>query len=307
MVNEVGGIIAAASRAAACPLQQTGSIPAVKRIVLTFQQAGIFPIVVVTGVEADEVRYQLSDFGVIFVHNDDCVAPELIDSFKLGLSYLGRKCRRVVLTPVNVPMFLPRTLISLLACDAEIVTPICDGQDGHPVVLSHAIVDAIFQYEGACGLRSAIEHFETRRKKVETTDRGTIHTVHDTAEMEAFLERHNADLLHPFLRVSIEKDVAFFNARAKLLLLLIDETNSVRSASEQMALSYSKAWEMLNKLESELGYPVVDRRHGGSRGGKTSLTERGAAFLKAYQTFEENLFRYAREQFDALFREGGAV
>ena len=41
--GEVGGIIAAASKKDAVPLLQIGSIPIIKRIVLSLQQAGVFP------------------------------------------------------------------------------------------------------------------------------------------------------------------------------------------------------------------------------------------------------------------------
>ena len=50
-VSNVGGIIAAASKESAHPLRKTGKIPAIKRIVLSMQQAGLFPIVVVVGAD----------------------------------------------------------------------------------------------------------------------------------------------------------------------------------------------------------------------------------------------------------------
>lgn len=302
--GSVGGVIAAASRKSAYPMKMIGSIPAVKRIVLTLQQAGVFPIVVITGVEAGEVRFQLADHGVIFHHNETCEEPELLDSFKIGLSYLKNRCDKVVLTPVNVPMFTPDTVRVLLEADAGIVTPVCNGMDGHPVVLSSAIYDAILSHAGGIGLRSAIEVLMEMRLRVTVEDRGVLCTVHDDS-LKDQLDSHNMALLHPFVRLSIEKESSFFNARAKLLLLLIDETSSVRSASGLMALSYSKAWEMLNRLEDELGYAVVTRRHGGSRGGRTSLTDRGRAFLQRYQNFEDSVCRYAREKFEELFLELG--
>ena len=122
-ISRIGGVIAAASQKAAEPLLQIGSISIIKRIVITFQQAGIFPIVVVTGTEEDEVKYQLSSYGVIFVHNQNCEQPELIDSVKIGLNYLSGKCDRIVFTPVNVPMFTPDTLIHLITARGDIITP----------------------------------------------------------------------------------------------------------------------------------------------------------------------------------------
>ena len=68
----VGGIIAAASKKDAVPLLQIGSIPIVRRIVITLQQAGVFPIVIVTGAQEYEVTHQLASYGVIFLHNEQC-------------------------------------------------------------------------------------------------------------------------------------------------------------------------------------------------------------------------------------------
>jgi len=92
--GEVGGIIAAASKKDAVPLLQIGSISIIKRIVLILQRAGVFPIVVVTGTEEVEVTHQLAPLGGIFLRHEQCDAPELFSSVKLGLSYLQDKCEK---------------------------------------------------------------------------------------------------------------------------------------------------------------------------------------------------------------------
>ena len=103
-INRTGGVIGAASKKDAMPLFQVGTIPIVKRIVITFQQAGIFPIVIITGTQEEEVKYQLSGYGVIFLKLEDCEQPKLFESVKTGLEYLEGKCERVMFTPVNAPM-----------------------------------------------------------------------------------------------------------------------------------------------------------------------------------------------------------
>lgn len=89
--GSVGAVIAAASKKDAVPLLKVGSIPIVRRIVLTLQQAGVFPIVVVTGTEELEVIRQVAPLGVVFIKNKECEKPELFSSVKLGLSYLQGK------------------------------------------------------------------------------------------------------------------------------------------------------------------------------------------------------------------------
>jgi molybdate transport repressor ModE-like protein len=297
----MGGIIAAASMKAAVPMLQIGSIPIVERIVITFQQAGIFPIVIITGADEEKLRYQLSGYGVIFLPLGEAEAPPLFDSVKIGLQYLKGKCDRVVFTPVNVPMFSPETLIKLKQTEGDVVTPSYEGHAGHPVVLSDGVCDQILAYDGENGLRGALQTLGDRRVFLPVQDKGILTNVHDQQELQAQLAEHNQALLHPMMHLRIERESAFFDTRLKLLLFLIADTQNVRKACALMGLSYGKAWNMLNRLELELGYQVVERRQGGSRGGKTCLTERGEKFLLTYQRYEETVFNFAQEQFQSLF------
>lgn len=305
--GEVGGVIAAASKRDAVPLLQLGTIPIIKRIVLSFQQAGIFPIVIVTGTDETEVVHQLAPLGVIFVRNSECDAPELFSSVRLGLSFLRDKCERVVFTPVNTPMFSPETLRALLASRAPVVRPSWRGRSGHPIVLENGILDTIVSYSGTDGLRGALRSLAGRIHWVEVEDEGILMSIHDETQLKKHLRQHNNAMLTPSIRVSIEKESAFFGPRLKLLLFLIADIESVRQACMHMGLSYGNAWVMINRLEQEVGYAVVERRHGGSRGGHTILTQKGMALMYAYQRFECLLKDYADGTFETLFRQQGLL
>ena len=306
-INRTGGVIGAASKKDAMPLFQVGTIPIVKRIVITFQQAGIFPIVIITGTQEEEVKYQLSGYGVIFLKLEDCEQPKLFESVKTGLEYLEGKCERVMFTPVNAPMYTADTLASMLSMEGEIITPRYEGQSGHPILLSQSVFPRILAYEGEEGLRGAMKSLADRRVFADVPDPGILCTIHDSRELEERLSEHNRALLHPFIQLGLQKEHTFFNTRVKLLLYLIQDTHSVRGACTQMALSYSKAWDMLNKLEQETGFAVVERRHGGSRGGKTCLTAKGLEFLRTGLTFEDHIFGHAQKEFTCLFRDSGLL
>ena len=58
---------------------------------------------------------------------------------------------------------------------------------------------------------------------------------------------------------------------------------------------------MINYMEKQLGYEVVERKHGGKNGGKTYLTKEGTEFLEKYEVFEENIRQFAKNEFDRLF------
>jgi molybdate transport system regulatory protein len=70
------------------------------------------------------------------------------------------------------------------------------------------------------------------------------------------------------------------------LLEAINETGNVRKACEDMKMSYSKGWKLLNMLETCLMCPLTERKQGGAGGGKANLTEAGLDFLKKYRAFE---------------------
>ncbi|SDE88748.1 NTP transferase domain-containing protein [Sporomusa acidovorans] len=299
-----GGLIVAAGKlsekGASNPLLKIGSISVVKRIVLTFQQVGISPIVVITGCRAEEIEHELADYGVIFLRNEQYENSQMFDSAKIGLQFLQSKCDQIIFNPVNIPMFTPETIQKMMECGKDLISPSYRGKSGHPLLLSADLIPKILTYTGNGGMRGAIQNLGIERQWLDIEDEGVLHDLDDIDRLDYLIKRHNQHILHPFVRISIEKESLFFNSRTKLLLLLIQDTHSVSSACKHIALSYSKAWNMLNQLEKELGYAVVERKHGGSRGGKTYLTEEGAAFLEKFQQFEENVRQYARDEFNRL-------
>ncbi|MCQ2420945.1 MAG: NTP transferase domain-containing protein [Clostridia bacterium] len=300
--GSVGAVIAAASKKDAVPLLKVGSIPIVRRIVLTLQQAGVFPIVVVTGTEELEVTHQVAPLGVVFIQNTECEKPELFSSVKLGLSYLQGKCDRVVFTPVNAPMFFAQTLNTLLSSGADIVTPTYNGCGGHPIVLKSTVIPKILAYKGENGLRGAIQHCKCTKERTDVPDAGILMSVHNEPQLCQHLQEHNASLLTPSVKISIDKENMFLNSRLKLLMFLIADLQSVRQACLHMGLSYQKAWDMINRLEQETGYAVVTRQHGGKNGGNTMLTDKGRQLMYAFQQYENEVCTFAQQRFDEIFR-----
>ena len=297
-VSNVGGIIAAASKESAHPLRKTGKIPAIKRIVLSMQQAGLFPIVVVVGADDYESRYQLNNLNVVFLILEESEEKrELFHSVKAGLSYLQDKCLSVVFTPVNAPMFIPKTIVEMRKHHDDIVVPSYKKKAGHPVLISNEMIPDILAYDGENGLRGAIEKYAERRVFVEVDDIGVLSLNQEDDELQSQIEEHNKSILHPILTFGIGHETPFFNARLKLLLFLIEDLNNVRKACDTMALSPGKAWDMINELEDKLGYTVVKRRRGGRNGGKTFLTEDGRQFLITCQRFEEQVISFSEQKY----------
>ena len=300
-LGQVSGIIAVAGKDTGVPLLQVGTIPIIQRIVITYQQVGVFPIVVVTGKEADEMKRQLSPYGVIFLENPDMDQPELMDSVRIGLEFLRGKCDRVVYAPVNVPMFSPVTLAELLNTECDIVAPSYQGRGGHPVVMAEHLFSQLLAYNGENGMRGALDACDAPRTWIPVEDKGVVTNVRNEAELMARLEEHNSAIVHPVLHMKLEQESPFFSARLKLLLYLLADTNNMRTSCACSGIAHSKAWDMINRLERHLGYSVVERQRGGRSGGSTRLTEQGKEFLQTYHDFEQTVHRFTQEEFKKRF------
>lgn len=84
-----------------------------------------------------------------------------------------------------------------------------------------------------------------------------------------------------------DNDEKFFGEGPYRLLLAIEETGSLRSASKSMGLAYSKAFYMIKNAEEALGFPLTSRTTGGRSGGGSTITPEGKEWLKKYETYRK--------------------
>ena len=85
------------------------------------------------------------------------------------------------------------------------------------------------------------------------------------------------------------------------LLKEIDTTGSLQSACKNLGISYRKAWGDLKNAESSLNIALVERKRGGSHGGKTELTSLGKEWLKAYERFHKQIEKSIRAAYEKHF------
>jgi molybdate transport system regulatory protein len=89
------------------------------------------------------------------------------------------------------------------------------------------------------------------------------------------------------LSIRIDLDGACRVGPGKMrLLVLIEQTGSISAAGRAMAMSYRRAWLLVESLNSAFRAPVVAAQPGGRRGGGASLTPAGRALLERYRTIE---------------------
>ena len=84
-----------------------------------------------------------------------------------------------------------------------------------------------------------------------------------------------------------------------MLLMLIDETNSVRAAGQRMQLSYSTCWNLIRTLESQLNFTLIERTQGGAGGSQSRLTEQARLLINRFTEYAQRI----RENAEALYGE----
>jgi molybdate transport system regulatory protein len=84
------------------------------------------------------------------------------------------------------------------------------------------------------------------------------------------------------------------------LLELIDETGSISAAGRAMAMSYRRAWLLVESLNTGFREPVVDAQPGGRHGGGARLTPFGRDLIWRYRTLERDAARAVDRQVDAI-------
>lgn len=278
---------------------KVGSITVLERIILNFQQVGLDPIVIVSDMDIYYLVSDLKKYPIIYLQKEK--KKGTIDLLKAGVKYLSTKCHALLYTPAVTPMFTANTMLKLIEEEGELITPSYKFKSGHPLLIRESLYPKILKSPHS--LKDTIRSFTEERVFVNIEDSGVLSTVDQRDELEKIEKEHTRQLLSEYIEVRLERENRFFDERAKLLLVILDEMKTMGKACQHMALSKRKAWDIINEMERELGFKVVHRRHGGREGGSTELTEAGHRFLHQYLELENDIRRYANERFQDLFAD----
>ena len=283
------------------PMLSIGSISIAQRIIATLQQSGVRKIVMVTGYNATMLERHLAGNGIIFLRNENYETTQMFDSVKIGLNYLRGKCDRVLFTPVDVPLFTANTVRTILEAGADLACPMCQGKQGHPILIAEHLLPEILEDSGEMGLKGAMDRCSAPLARIEVEDAGTIQDADTPEEYNSLLDYHNSQLVRPVVDVALAREKPFFDSRMAMLLTLIDETRSVRAACQRMQISYSSGWNLIRNLESQLKFPLILRSQGGVGGSASVLTDQGRLLLERFSSYEQQLREHAALLYDDFF------
>ena len=142
-----------------------------------------------------------------------------------------------------------------------------------------------------------------KMQEIEVRDPGILHDADTPEDFQALLRYHNEQLVRPVVNVSLARELPFFDGKIAMLLSLVDETHSVRTACQRIQISYSTGWNIIRTLESQLSRGLIERSQGGAGGGQSSLTPEGKRFLKLFIDFENEVRDKTAELFEVYFKD----
>ncbi len=79
----------------------------------------------------------------------------------------------------------------------------------------------------------------------------------------------------------------FFGPGPVELLERIEKTGSINQAARQMNMSYKKAWEIINALNTSTGHLLVVTQTGGTSGGGSAITAEARKMISQYRQLRE--------------------
>lgn len=103
------------------------------------------------------------------------------------------------------------------------------------------------------------------------------------------------------LNLKLRLNKIFFGPGVVELLQRISKTGSLSTAAKEMKMSYNKAWRIVKNAEDELGYPLINKYVGGSKGGGSTVTTQGQELIAKFLLFQRKTYEIANHYFEEIF------
>ena len=309
--RRTGAIILAAGRSAHMeelkPMLRVGQTTMIQKEIDTLRQAGITPIVVVTGYQAETLERHIAHRGAVCIRNKRYETSQMYGSICMGLRYIQKKVDRVLLFPSDLPLVSVETITSMSEASGSIAVPVFEGKKGHPVMLSREVFLHILSYRGVGGLRGAMDAWEDGVTEVALSDPGILLDTNTRKDYESLLQYEKDSRQRVGLTsrtyVALGRPEDCFDENTAAFLEAVEQSGSMLGACQLMGISYSKGWKMVKQAEDQLAIVFLSRQPGGSKGGFSTLTEEGREFLERYRRLEAAIREAARCAFGEIFPE----
>ena len=104
------------------------------------------------------------------------------------------------------------------------------------------------------------------------------------------------------IRIMLDQEIALGPGKADLLEA-IQETGSISGAARRLGMSYKRAWDLVEELNTIFGREVLSAQKGGRHGGGAQLTPVGLALVSRFRAIERAAHAAAETHLAALQAE----
>lgn len=84
------------------------------------------------------------------------------------------------------------------------------------------------------------------------------------------------------------------------LLSHIQRTGSINQAAKAMNMSYKRAWDLVQSMNTQADTPLVTTQTGGEKGGGTIVTSEGEKYLAYYQGLQDRFQQFMQDELTKL-------
>ena len=92
----------------------------------------------------------------------------------------------------------------------------------------------------------------------------------------------------------------FFGPGPVELLEYIEQTGSINQAAKKMQMSYKKAWEIVNNLNTITLHPLVITTTGGERGGGSTISDEARELIAWHRLLRQRFKKFLDEETNRL-------
>lgn len=136
----------------------------ISQLIKNALEAGLAPLIVVTGADSDRIQQEIAGMPVDFVHNPDWQEGQST-SMKAGLGALPAGCQSVMFLLSDQPQVSPILIRQLVETWYEerkpITAPQVNGKRANPVLFAKETFEALTAITGDKGGRLLFDRFET--------------------------------------------------------------------------------------------------------------------------------------------------
>lgn len=101
------------------------------------------------------------------------------------------------------------------------------------------------------------------------------------------------------LRLLLGDKIAIGPGKANLLEA-IHRTGSISQAAKSLDMSYRRAWQLVNVMNSCFKSPLIETQKGGTHGGGAAITPIGLEILDLYRIMQQKSENVIHEEFSQL-------